>query len=488
MFPVLLSYFDLGVSYALSDRVFPAAEVAAAEIGMVGLQPALGQGIAAAAPDGVVRTWTEHAALQAHRDVMETGRRGDRDVFDAELEQLIRTHEVRRCRLTIYAVGTVLVELWFAPDVPQQFLRGLLRCFEYAGYKPEVAHALHEVAVRRIAQSLDAGTMASPLTALTRRELPPIDVDPSEQEPDGGDYREQLLLPSFTNVLVCTEPRDAEALEAALQALDPDTEPDDRETVTFEFHGRLVCGWAVNAVVARRIITPDDPGDDEAEDQVKRMLACIEIAHVFYGTCEAFERLFMGETHQQVDGYLRNTTGGRRPDDLNRLRTLALAIISLTRFSSVTETQEDQAYFAWFEEQSQLQVKRDFIREAADMLYNVSEAETQSTRGRREVALNTIVLLLTSATLLSVSADLYNFVRDQEPLIGERVDRFQVVLESVLALVLVVVVTIFLLSRPKPLRLRRAPRDEPGWEGLLDPTKPPQTGTDGGGADMTSTR
>jgi hypothetical protein len=435
VFTVLLSYFDLGVTYGLSDRVFREAERRSAEIGMVGLEPPIGHGIRASVPVGLLDDWRDEAARQAGRDVMETGRVGDRDDFDADLARLARSHPIRRCELTIYLVGTVLVELWFEAGVPDRFLTGLPACFEFAAYRPHIARALHAVAVARLAQALDARTMASPLTALTRRELATVSIDPSELDAEGAPYEEQLLLPSFTTLVVGTEPDDAAALEPALKRFEPDAQA--RPVLVFEYHGQIHCGWAVTGLLARRVATPDDPGDDAPEDQIKRMLECVRIAHVFYATCEAFERLFLGEIDVQVDGYLRRTAAGRPPDELNRLRNLALAIVSLTRFASVTESQEDQRYFAWFEGESKIQSKRAFIRDAADMLYNVSEAETQSTRSRREIALNSILLLLTSMTLLSVSADLYDFVGDQEPLIGARVDRVEVVLESLILLALI---------------------------------------------------
>jgi hypothetical protein len=461
VYTVLLSYFDLGVSYGLSDRVVAEDQRRGGEIGMVGLDPPVGHGVLAEVPRAVVDAWREEAARQAHRKVMETGRTGDHERFDADLAALARSHPIARCQLIVYAVGTVLVELWLESGTPQKFEAGLAACFEFAAYRPPIARALHSVAVGRVAEAFERGAMASPLTTLTRRDLAASSPDPSERDEDGSPYVEQLLMRSFTTLVVCTEPG---RLEATLERVEPDSGP----VLDFEYHGRIHCGWAVTGIVAKRAATPDEPGDDAAEDQIKRMLECVRVAHLYYGICEAFERLFLGEIDVQVDGYLRRTAGGRSPDELNRLRNLALAIVSLTRFGSVTETQEDQRYFTWFEGESDLQAKRDFIREAAEMLYNVSEAENQSIRTRREITLNVIVVLLTLATLLSVSADLYAFVRDEEPLIGQRVDRVEVVLESLTLLAIVAAITTYVLMRPRRIIQRDAE-----WEGLTDPTRPP---------------
>jgi hypothetical protein len=471
MYTVLLSYFDLGVSFGLGDRVFPEKAVRGAEIGMVGLDPPVGHGVRAVVPHTVVEEWRAEAARQARRDVMETGRTGDRETFDAEMAELARSHPIRRCELIVYAVGTVLVELWLDPGVPERYDAGLAACFEFAGYRPGIARALHAVAVERVAQVLNAETMGSPLTTLTSRELASVSKDEDEPDADGKPYEEQMLMRSFTTLLVCTEPEDFATLDETLERFEPDA--DERPEVAFEYHGTILCGWALTALVAKRAATPEDPGEDPAEEQIKRMLECVRVAHLFYGTCEAFEQLFLGEIDEQVGGYLRHATAGRPPDDLNRLRNLALAIVSLTRFANVTETKEDQRYFAWFEGEAQLQAKREFIRDAADMLYNVSDAEEQATRSRREITLNVIVVLLTSVTLLSVSADLYAFVREEGSLIGERPDRVEVVLESLLLLALIAAITVYVLLRPRPIRRRHERRRRPKWEGLSDPTQRP---------------
>jgi hypothetical protein len=468
MHPMLMSYFDLGVSYGLGDSVLKEDRQIDAHGGLVGFSPAIGHGAVATVSDSELRIWREEAGRQAHRTVMEIGRVGSRGEFDAELEQLVRTQPIERCTLRVYPVGIASLVMSFYPLTDTRFLRGLLACFEYAGYRPPVARAMHCVAVKLVAGVVEnVASMASPLTKLTSRDLPPVD---SWLEEDYL-YEEQLLFPSFTKVLVCTEAADADALKPALTALEPLVE--DRPIVKFEDHGQLHCGWAVCAVVAKRVATPQDPGEDDPKDQVRRMLGCVELAQVHYGVCDAFERLFLDEIDEQVGGYLRRTTGGRSPDDLNRLRNLALAVVSLTAFSRVTETDEDQRYFDWFEGASQIQQKRDFIRDSAEMLYAVSEAETQSNRSRREAILSGIVLLLTTATLLSVGADMYDFVREQEPLIADRSQRLLIVVQALVALGAVVLLLVYLVSRPHPIRSWRARRAEPDWRAFDDPARVP---------------
>jgi len=190
---------------------------------------------------------------------------------------------------------------------------------------------------------------------------------------------------------------------------------------------------------------------------------CIQIAQVHLGTCVAFDGLFRDEIDEQVGGYLRKTRGGRDPEDLNRLRNLALAVVSLTESSVVTETEEDRKYFAAFEQVANTEKRRQFISTAADMVYSVADAEIQRVNTRRQNLFSAIAVLLTSLTLLTVSADVYDFVRAEQSLVEDRGDRVRLAMEFVLALCLLVVVVWYLVSAPRGhrrlARPRRAPRD-----------------------------
>jgi hypothetical protein len=120
--------------------------------------------------------------------------------------------------------------------------------------------------------------------------------------------------------------------------------------VEFEYHGDLHYSWPACVLVARTFTDRARQAEDPPEQEIARILACIQLAHVFVGTCDAFERLFLGEIDQQVDGYVRRRPGGRSPQELNRLRTLALAVVNLTNFTLVTEAKDDQDYFTRFAE------------------------------------------------------------------------------------------------------------------------------------------
>ena len=112
-----------------------------------------------------------------------------------------------------------------------------------------------------------------------------------ELDADGRPYSEQLFIPSFTTLLVCTDHDDQLALPDRMTELDPTVGFDARPIIDFEYHARIRFGWATSVVEARAAVTPDKPGTDDPDDQIRRMLTCIQIAQVHHGTCVAFEGL-----------------------------------------------------------------------------------------------------------------------------------------------------------------------------------------------------
>ena len=114
--------------------------------------------------------------------------------------------------------------------------------------------------------------------------------------------------------------------------------------------------------------------------------------------------------HQQVAGYVSGTALGRGPEELNRLRTLALAVVNVTQFNLVAQADEDRAYFAKFAAASDIDTHHRLIQDACELLHNVQLAQRQHEDARRQKLLNAVVLLLTSLTLVSVTVDGYSFI------------------------------------------------------------------------------
>jgi hypothetical protein len=441
----LVSYFDMGQSYGITDDRFETGYVnPKPDIGLVGIQNPLGQGCSVSlleSSDELVSQWRQEAARQAFRPEMEIGWSSDftesRNEFQQRLANLIEDHPVSICELTVYSIGTVFLRLEFGSGVDLRFLHGLLACWEFAAYRPSIADLLRG----RALQLVDAAASHAPreFLELTSRPVP-------KPERDLQGYEEVQILTSFTSIISLVDDGDKTQLEQLLDALKLDLA--DMKEIDFEHHGMMHYNWATC------ILTPRGSPEWTYEQELSRPLECIRIAHVAQGACEAFLKLFEAEIKAQVEDYVKEKHSGRTAQDLNRLRTLALAVVNLTNLDRVTPSDEDQEYFHKFASDAGLEDTRRLISEACDMLYNVQDAETQFEQSRRDNVLNAVVALLASLTLISVTADAYNFVRDQESIISGRVERAQLLLEFVIALALLFTLGVWLVRRGGPRRGR----------------------------------
>lgn len=411
----LQSYFDLGFSLGLGDGVFCAAsDGRVPDIAKVGISNPFGQGLVVDLCENdsiILQRWKEMALEKVVHPDTETGYARKPGISDEEdelhktkfLEQLatsIVEHAFDRCTLTIYAVGLVFLRLDHAPGIPPEFLQGFHKCYEFAAYTVEISQALHELAVTTAQAKL--GPSPNPLVELSKRPEPEIVTD------ENG-YQESKLFLSFSCIALCVDVNDNVAqVKTACRAM----EGGDFKELVFDYHGKMHFGWAVCILEPR---TRDQPSE-LAFSEIHRMLECIQIAHVFLGLCQAFENLFLQETRTQVDGYVKGTRG-RTSTELNRLRTLALAVVTLTQYAGVAEAIEDQRYFACWEESAKLKDRHTKIQQQCELLYNVQAAETQveaaeiqAEEAKRERLLNRIVLILTAGTLISVLVDSYQFI------------------------------------------------------------------------------
>lgn len=440
----LVGFFDIGRSYGLGDEVFAVeARAPTPDIGLVGINFPLGQGVLVGLSGAVLDAWRDAARRQVRRAAMETGwspaigiTRAD---FDDELERFVADHPVTCCELHVHAVGTVLAELAFGPGVPAEYRHGVSACFEYAAYTPAIADMIYAAAEGRAEAALLPGHQG--LVELSRRELPVA-------QPDAKGYVERPLFTSFTSVIACIDEGDDREIAAVLDeaGLDPD------DAIEFEYHGRLHYDWATCVLEPKALCDWRDDGEESPEEQIMRMKADIRIAHVFLGTCAAFTRLCTSEIHQQVGGYVGASRAGRTPQALNRLRTLALAVVNLTDFDQVAEADEDRTYFSRFSADAGIERKQRMIQEATETLYNVQLADLQRDDAKRQWILSVIVGLLTSLTLISVTADAYDFLRQDDPLIKSQTDRAVILSVEVLLIVAILMGFVALLRAPHQRR------------------------------------
>jgi hypothetical protein len=437
----LISYFDLGESYGLDDNVFDQRRLARRYD--VGISNPLGRGVLVDLQrdhSHLVQEWRAVAVEQISRPEMELGFDPGLELSPAEFAErlgaVISEHPLTRCDLTIYAIGIALICLEFGANVPVEHMRGVGWCFEYAAYTSHISRPLFELG-RTEARAAVVGLDRNGLVALTRRE------EPQEITDDQG-YTEYSLLTGagFTSVVLAVDVGDHEQVSRAMRLMDIDEQA---PVVAFEFHGELRFGWATCVLVARDLDRWTGVAGYWGETPVQaigRMQACIEIAHTFLGTSESFYRLFVTELHAQIGGLASAKAFARTPQELNRLRTLALAVMSVTNFDLVTPMQEDRTYFRLFEEEANVSERLQFIQQTCEILYNVQEAEIQMEESqervlaRRAHTLNRILAGLTSLTLISVSIDAYNFIREDQPLIQGQPQRVLVLLAFILLLAL----------------------------------------------------
>jgi hypothetical protein len=377
----MVTFFDIGLSYGLSDDAFESHSLGPGyPAGMVGIVNPLGRGVPVDLLDTaaeLIRRWCAIAHDQVERPEFEVAfdqQSGEpRDAFVGRLQATIDSRPLTRCDITLFAVGIALLRLDFRPDVPVELVRGVGRSFEYAAYTPAISDALYDTA-RKAAEAAMVGGARNGLVDLTVR-VPP------HRTVDATGYEESTLLSGsgFTTLLLAVDVGDIDLLARARRVYQIDQIEADH-VVEFEYHGMLFFDWAACALQARNLDTwtgVPQPGVDRPDEAIGRMVACIEIAHTFQGACHAFVDLFRSEMRAQIGGYARAEDAGRPSQDLNRLRTLALALVSLTNLELVTPTEEDRRYFALYEEHAKISQDQRFIQEACEILYNVQEAEFQ---------------------------------------------------------------------------------------------------------------
>jgi hypothetical protein len=420
----LQTYFDIRLSYGLGDSAFERLEGAnAPDILGIGLRNPLGLGLRHALHKDsveVLELWRQQAVLKVDAPEMELGFETPTpefadaaaiEEFKTELRRFVAVHPIKTCEITIYAVGVVFLRLDFVAGVPLPLANGFRRCFEYAGYYAEVSTALLKVA-REVAnahlkrppsrwwrRNRDIG-----IQALSRRPEPEIQTD------EKG-YTESQLLAGFTHLALCVDATDdVEAIKRRLMPRISGSNDPDSEVLHFEYHGTIHFNWATCVIQPRSY----EKVGEEPATQIRRMLTCIQIAHTFQGAGEAFQNLFLHETLVLAEGFIRGHRGGLNHIELNRLRTLALAVISLTKFQTVTQTEEDQAYFRAYERNAKLDKLHDTMLSGSAVLLSVQQAEADKEQERRDDNLNTAVIFLTGFTLLSTLWDVYEFLKGED--------------------------------------------------------------------------
>jgi hypothetical protein len=115
-------------------------------------------------------------------------------------------------------------------------------------------------------------------------------------------------------------------------------------------------------------------------------------------------------------------------------------VISLTKFETITQAEEDQAYFIAYDRSARLDKLYDTIQSRSEVLLSVQQAEADQEQERRDDALNTAIIFLTGFTVLSALSDVYLFVRGEDKGLQELLVRAETLSGVMLALLLILIV------------------------------------------------
>jgi len=453
----LQSYFDIGETYGLGDKAFEVAEgVTVPDILGIGISNPLGRGIVCRVDQTnpeVVDLWRHQAVAKVDAPEMELGydgpiptdpgTRAHFEEFKNRLRRLIASHPISRCEMTIYGLGVVFVRLDFSIGIPLSLAVGLIRCFEYAGYYIEVSENLLNLARR---------TAEKPRRRSSKRRWPPerglalqrLSKRPDpEVQTDAKGYKESRLFSAFTRIAMCVD--EGDDIDAIKRRLLPNG---NSIPLKFEFHGTIHFDWGDCVIEPRSYDDLEEP----PRTQIRRMLMCILIAHTFQGAREAFQNLFLHATFDQAEGFIRGQPSGLSHIELSRLRTLALAVTSMTRFETVTQTAEDQAYFEAYDKQARLDRLQENILRGSEVIFNVEKAEADREQERRVDNLNTSVIFLTGIAVLSALWDIYEFIRGG----GEQLEESILRMGTLMAVLLLLLLLLIGINRK--VRVRRQTR------------------------------
>lgn len=437
----LVTYFDLGQSYGIGDSAFRnGAAASPPSLVNVRLKSPLGWGtvldLRLNAPE-VIQRWRDASYDLIHRGETNPGwrrRYGSEEKFVATLESYAQKHALDFCEITVFAVGVAYLKVQFSSGIPLKYVEGVLTSFEDAAYTKPVSEDLARVARDHVAKVL--ARPESSLKDLTRRAKP-------LESWDAQGYVELEQLAAFTRLYLCVDDGDRLHLGKLIASQELAVE----DHIPFEYHGTLHYSWASCILEAKSIRESVGPADRMIE--LERILMDVKLAHVFLGTCDAYVNLVIDEIQAQTDLYGGTADSTSKSRDLNKLRTMALAVVNLTQYNLITQTSEDQRYFSRFEASAQLERRHQLISNATEVLFNVQAAEQQEGMNRRENLLNSVAVILASLTLVSVVVDSYNFVRDQESLLPTLLLRLATLLMLALVIALLIVIGRRRWMRPK---------------------------------------
>jgi len=408
----LQGYFDLGASFGLGDT----SQVA----NLVINDPCGGAELLDLKGTEIEQLWRRGARNKVNDPELHFGFQRTSSTLEESEEEFVRfKRELADCiekqrselfYLSIHPVGTVFVRLDLASGVPAKFVQGILQCYEWAAYEPEMSECLWREARKAVERThaLDEDH----LWKISARR--PVSMK-TDEEKEGKRLKADwfTLLPSFMCIALCVDQDDdAEAIKRTLRDYKKIAEP-----IEFEYLGKLHFGWYSSLLEPSKLPAPAKT-PEQALERMGRMVECIRIAIVFLGTCEALRNLFSNHGLLQMGGsvpMVRTDGSDDKPlealnwRNLNHLRSLATAVTGRLNYYFVSAADEDQQFFKLWEQYAQIESRKRWILEQCELLYSVEVANAEEARKKREMKLNTTIFAFTALTVVSVVADAHHF-------------------------------------------------------------------------------
>jgi hypothetical protein len=377
---LISGYFDTGISFGIDDTVFNTNRDLLNSLRndikyladddsekFEGININIGKGIRIdLGENDLTENWREQAILEA-----------ETYFNDDNLMKSVKLTSVKNFYLDLFSVGIAFVscEVTGLNEYAKMNITDLYQCYEYAAYKK-----LSEELVKEVGEFIaKLGDKFKEYALCKRKDITKLE-----------DIRE--LLPGF----VCIVIEESKNVKTLKTLQDYEWQYDFKELKLDD--GKVFLGWSSALIIPQS----NDLG-------LRRILYLFKISQVYYGICEAFESVFISHMTKSINQDFSGKNGNiYSVPDLNKLRTLAISITTLTVFSSTSNNISDLCFFDFFNQHAKLEHKHDRIRMTCEVFSNIQFGYAQFEDEVREKKLNTFIFYLTAFTLISVMADIIN--------------------------------------------------------------------------------
>ncbi len=397
----LLASFDIGLSVGIDDGAF-ADDAAVATFSQLIKAPAvraqdfrpgfdldlpIGSGLRVnLLHNRILVDWTGRASEileKGHPDLSHWDQRDGAETVTAAKELMTRC-DFTACQLDLYSLGIAFLRFDLS-NLPSGRLCAFLRLFQSFEY------AAYEVAAPYLR------TLGGHFMTVFRKQT---DFEDTSKRFDVLGTKATELIPGFTCVVTCDRDEPEAHTNAAVDAMQAYEGQYSFRCLQLD-EAVVHLGWAACVIEPRR-------------NDYDRACYLLQIGLVFADVCGAFERLFTRHMRETIRSRLVDAVAARDGTFLNDLRMLAMTITQLTSFSATTANISDLYLFAALDEMHKVSERHARIRTTSEVFYNLHTDLARLAAEQRGRWLNRFVLLLTTLTVMSVAADVFNVIENDK--------------------------------------------------------------------------